>query len=112
MNRTLLILLCLVVLGYGAFEARRLASGPKITVSSPKDGGSVSSSAVTIHGTAENIAFLTINDAPAFTDATGNFSLTFAPPVGYNVVTLAASDRFGRRTSRTVAFTRLNYCPA
>ena len=111
MSRFLFITLCLVVIGYGAFEARRLASGPQIVVLSPKNQGSLSSSTVTILGTAKNIAFLTINDAPAFTDARGNFTFTFAPPRGYNVITLAASDRFGRRTSHTVAFTLLDYCP-
>lgn len=111
MNRFLFALACVVVLGYGAFEARRLLAGPQIVIESPMNGSSTSSSAIVISGTAQNIAFLTINDAPAFTDLQGNFTLTLAPPPGYTVFTVAASDRFGRRTSKSVAFTILNYCP-
>ena len=112
MTRIVITLLCLVILGYGVFEARRLAVGPQIVIESPRSGGQTASTTVTVTGTAQNIAFLTINDAPAYTDQDGHFAVTFAPPAGYNVVTIAASDRFGRRTSRTIAFTMLTYCPA
>ena len=112
MNRFFIALLCVLIIGYGVFEARRLVAGPQITVSAPQDGGRVASTTVTISGVAQNIAFLTINYAPAFTDAHGNFSVTLVPPPGYSVFTVAASDRFGRRTSKSVAFTTLTYCPA
>ncbi|MEI7719621.1 MAG: hypothetical protein WCI89_00195 [bacterium] len=112
MNRLVMILLCFVLVGYAAFETRRLAIGPQITITFPQEGGQTASTTVTVTGVVENIAFFTINDAPAHTDQSGHFSLTFAPPPGYNTLTVAASDRFGRRTSKTVAFTLLTYCPA
>ena len=111
MNRALIILAVVLVLGYGLFEARKLIAGPEITITSPKDGTATSSVLVTIEGTAQNISFLTINDAPAYTDQSGHFVETLSPPAGYTVFTVAAVDRFGRRASKSVAFNIVNYCP-
>ena len=103
------LVVCMVV--YGLFEARRLAEGPSIAITSPKNGIGVGKTALIIHGIAKNVAFLTINDKPAFTDEKGNFSLTLSPPPGYTVVTVASVDRFGRRASASVTVTMLDYCP-
>ncbi len=99
-----------VLLGYGLFEARKLIEGPQISIKSPSNGVATSSSAVVVSGIAENISFLTINDAPAYTDESGHFSVTLSPPPGYTVFTVRGVDRFGRRTSKQVAFTVVNYC--
>jgi hypothetical protein len=111
MRRLVIILGILIVVGYGAFEARRLIAGPTITILSPKDGIATSSATITIRGTAQNISFLTINDAPAFTDEAGNFSTTLSVPTGYAIFTVQALDRFGRRAASQVRVTILNYCP-
>ena len=104
------ILIVVLICGYGAFEARKIFMGPQLTITSPLQGSATSSTTVTLVGTAHNISFLTINDKPAFTDADGNFTLTLSPPPGYTVLTVAASDRFGRRATKSVAFTLLTYC--
>jgi hypothetical protein len=110
--RRLLIILCFVlVLGYGAFEARRLIAGPIIVITSPLDGTATSTNILTISGVAQNISFLTINNATAFTDEDGNFSTTLSPLPGYAIFTVQATDRFGRRASAKVRVTLLNYCP-
>jgi len=111
MKRIVLILAIVLIVGYGAFEARRLISGPQVTILSPRDGTSTSTTLVEISGLAENISFLTINDNPAFTDESGRFSEMVAPPPGYTVFTVAATDRFGRKASAQVKITVLNYCP-
>lgn len=111
MQRLLLVIAVLLLLGYGIFEARRIIEGPEITILSPTNGSATSSDIVTISGTAQNISFLTINDAPAYTDSEGHFEETLSPPVGYTVITVAAVDRFGRRATQTVAFTIVRYCP-
>jgi hypothetical protein len=110
MRRALFILAALVLIGYGAFEARRLVEGPEIVIDSPVDGSATSTTVVTVSGTAQNIAFLTINDAPSYTDEQGKFVYRFAPPAGYTAVTVAATDRFGRRASKTISFNVLTYC--
>ncbi len=111
MKRALGLLLVLLILGYGAFEARRLIVGPQIIILSPQDGTATSSNLVTISGIAENISFLTINDNPAFTDESGRFSKTVSPPPGYAIFTVAATDRFGRRAKAQVRISVLNFCP-
>lgn len=100
----------LLVVGYGAYEARRLVEGPEITIESPRDGSATSSIVVTVSGVAQNISFLTINDGASYTDEHGRFVYRFAPPAGYTVVTVAAIDRFGRRAKQSVTFNVLNYC--
>jgi len=110
MKRVLIVCIVLVVLSYGLFEARKLLQGPEITIESPADGSATSSAAVTVMGTAQNISFLTINDAPSYTDEAGKFVYRFSPPAGYTVVTVAAVDRFGRRTSKSITFNVVTYC--
>ncbi len=110
MKKTLWALVILAVIGYGAFEARRLVWGPSVVILSPTAGSATSSEVVTIAGIARNISFLTINDAPAFTDEQGRFLVRLSPPPGYAIFTVAATDRFGRRAVDSVPITVLNYC--
>lgn len=112
MRRALIALTILFVVGYGLFEARRLIAGPELHILSPRPYSATSSAVVTIEGTAENISFLTINDAPAYTDESGKFVYRYAPPAGYTVVLVAAIDRFGRSARVSVPFTVITYCPA
>jgi hypothetical protein len=109
--RTSIVLLIVLILGYGFFEAHRVLSGPSLTIETPIDGSAISSTAVTLTGSARNISFLTINDAPAFIDEEGNFSATLSPAPGYAIFTVSARDRFGRSASDAVHITVLNYCP-
>ncbi|HWB33976.1 MAG TPA: hypothetical protein VG753_01475 [Candidatus Paceibacterota bacterium] len=110
MRRFLLLLAAILILSYGLFEARRLIGGPEITIDSPQDGSATSTELIAITGTAQNISFLTINDAPAFTDESGRFAVKLSAPPGYAIFTVAATDRFGRRASAQVHITVLNYC--
>ena len=110
MRRALVIGIVCVVLLYGLFEARKLLEGPEIAIDFPADGSATSTTAVTVVGTAQNIALLTINDAPSYTDENGIFVYRFSPPAGYTVVTVAAVDRFGRRASKSITFNVVNYC--
>lgn len=112
MKKWLVVLVVLVVISYGLFEARKLLQGPAITIESPQDGSATSTSVVTVVGTAQNISFLTINDAPSYTDEAGKFVYRFSPPAGYTIVTVAATDRFGRRASKSVSVNIVTYCPA
>ncbi len=111
MKKILVLLAALLIVGYGAFEARKLIAGPEISVFSPANGSATSTNTVLISGIARNISFLTINDSPAFTDEDGRFSETLSPPPGYAIFTVAATDRFGRKGRVRVAVSILNYCP-
>jgi len=106
-----IITVVVLVIGYGLFEARRILEGPVITIESPKDGSATSSTGILIAGKAENISFLSVNDKQSFTDESGHFSELLSLPAGFTVLTVAATDRFGRKTSRSVSINVLNYCP-
>ncbi len=111
MKRILVVLVILLIAGYGIFEARRLIEGPHVVITSPLGGTATSSPTVLLTGKAENISFLTINDTPAFTDEHGIFSVLLSPPPGYAIFTVSATDRFGRKASAQVRISVLNFCP-
>lgn len=108
---TLAIGFIVVGLGYGGFEARRLVAGPQVEVLSPATGSATSSSHLLLTGVAHNISFLTVNGQQAYTDESGRFALLVAPSPGYAAFEVAGTDRFGRRTSKEVHITILNFCP-
>ena len=111
MKRILVITALLLIVGYGLFEARRLIEGPRLAIDSPIDGSATSTTLVTVTGWVENISFLTINDQAASANEQGRFVYRYSPPVGYTALTVAATDRFGRRVEKRVTFTLLTYCP-
>lgn len=110
MKKSLALFVILVVIGYGLFEARRLIAGPVLTIESPIDGIATSSRVVLIRGTAENIAFLTINDRATFTDEDGKFVERVSAPPGYTVFTVEGRDRFGRENSKRVSISIVDFC--
>jgi len=107
----LLGVLAVLILGYGLFEARKIIEGPVVTITSPANGSATSSTGIVIAGMAQNISFLTINDRPSYTDQAGAYSETVSLPPGPSIITVAAVDRFGRRTQKSVSINVLNYCP-
>ena len=111
MKKLLVVAVALALFGYGFFEARRLIAGPLIVIEVPEGGSATSSSAVVISGVARNIAFLTINDRPAFTNEEGKFFERVSAPPGYTVFTVAGKDRFGRESKTHVHITIVNFCP-
>lgn len=111
MKRLLIIAALIIIAAYGLFEARRIIEGPMLTIVSPQDGSATSSPLVTVSGRVQNISFLTINDHTASADEQGIFVYRYSPPPGYTALTVAATDRFGRRVEQRVSFTLLTYCP-
>lgn len=92
----------IVILGYGYFEARNLISGPEITITAPVNGSEVGNPLVEITGTAENIAFISLNDRQIFIDEEGNFKEPYLLSLGYNIVRINAKDKFGRGTQKII----------
>lgn len=78
---------------------------PKVTISSPADGASISASTVTIVGTTQaGSDLLARNGANGVTttgtaDANGKFSLTLAIEQGSNAITIQATDPAGNQTT-------------
>lgn len=107
MTKTLIGLVLAALLAYGLFEARPLLVGPVVALASPEDGASYPGGIVTIEGRASRVAALTLDGAPLLPDQSGHFAATLAFPRGGSILTLVASDRFGR----TVTKERLIYVP-
>lgn len=88
------ILVLLVV--YGAYQAREYLRGPRITIAHAVKDGPL----LRLEGTALRIAFLSLQGKQIFTDENGRWQETLLLLPGYNSVSLAARDRFGRTAEK------------
>jgi hypothetical protein len=96
-SRTISIILLLLVLSYGFTKALPLIRGPYIVISSlstNQDGLTV------LSGTAVHTEKLTLDGGTQLIDSDGHFSTRLMLPRGGAILTLTATDRFGR--SRTL----------
>ena len=100
------LIIFLLVLGYGLFQARNLIIGPEINVLTPKNGDNLSDPLIVVTGTAANITRISLDDRQIFVDEHGNFSEKLLVPPGYTIIKLAAQDKFGRTTQKLI---ELNY---
>ena len=99
---TLICVFSLFVIGYAFYEIQRIVYGPRIDITTPKNGALVSQSLVEITGKAQNIKDISMNDGKIFIDEAGNFDEKILLSYGYNLITLKASDKFGRKTEKTL----------
>ena len=101
--RTLLIF-CLFasVAIYTGYRTKDLVGGPVISVASPQNGVTLNDDFLTIEGEAKRIAHLFLNHRRIFTDERGRFREKILLADGYNVISLEASDKFGRSTRQTL----------
>lgn len=103
--RRLIIVLLVALLSYGAVKAWPLVSGPSITLSSPVDYATVQDGFLTISGTAHRTESLSLDGGPLLIDQEGRFEKTLLLPRGGAILTLTATDRFGRQlTERRTVF--------
>ncbi len=96
---------------YGLFEARKLIEGPQLSLLYPRNGASVGGPLVRIQGSAENIAFLSVDGKRSYADAEGKFNETLSLPAGSALITVEATDRFGRRASVETRIAVADFCP-
>lgn len=92
--------LLLVLVGYIAYQARFLLTGPQI-VAADTAITTVNERTVTIAGEARNIARIALNGQQIYTNPEGAFAEQVVLTEGYNLLTIAATDRYGR-TSEVV----------
>lgn len=104
MTRQLLVVTLFLFLGYGSFKVFPLIAGPSLSITSPVDFSTIESGIVLIEGQASRVATLTLNDYPLLRDKEGRFSTVRTLPRGGSILTLVATDRFGKSVSemRTV----------
>ena len=94
--------IALIIGGYALWRSMNYARGPHITIFEPLDGASISKSIVTIHGRADRVNKIALNTQPISMDEQGAFSERITLFPGTNVITLTASDQFGRATTAII----------
>lgn len=83
---------------YGLYKASNFLIGPKIFIESPEEGKAVSNSYLEIKGTVKNVSTLSLNGQQIFTDENGFFKENLLLARGYNIIEIAATDKFGHQT--------------
>jgi hypothetical protein len=99
---SLLIALFVVLTAYSLYQARALLIGPRVWVTNLKDGEVVNTPLVVVEGQSRNIAWISLNGRQIFTDENGNWSEKLIVSEGTSIMTVEASDRFGRKTKKRV----------
>lgn len=100
-----ILLICVGVASlfvYAYLQARNLISGPRLEITSPRNGETVASTSpeVIVRGHAEHISFLTINGLQVFTDENGEFARKLLLASGYTIITIEAQDKFKRSVKK------------
>ncbi|MHB8710377.1 MAG: hypothetical protein ACYC6X_02395 [Minisyncoccota bacterium] len=91
----------LIGVSYGGIEAWPLLAGPELSLTSPTNGASFPGGIVTVEGKALRAAELTLDGATVLHDQDGGFSSTLTFPRGGSILTIVATDRFGRTVDTT-----------
>ena len=95
-------MIVVTIVGYATWRSLSYARGPSIRVFQPLPGISLNTKTIEIIGRAERINSLTLNGNPISIDEQGNFKETVAVFAGVNIITLGATDQFGRARSETI----------
>ncbi len=95
------VILAVVIIGYSAFQARKIVEGPELKLTSPLSGIQTDP-LVSIAGKASNIKQIWLNGNPIFIDEQGNFNEKLLLSSGYNVIELQAKDKFNKETKKTI----------
>ena len=95
---TALVLIILTV-AYGLFQARTLIQGPVLVVSYPTPGATLEGQTFTLRGNAQNISRVKINGRAVTTNLEGDFEEVLVTPNGFGILLVEAENRLGRYTS-------------
>lgn len=99
MLRIATLIALLLLASYGVVKGLPVVLGPEITLSSPTDGQAFEGGLVLVEGVAKRTENLSLNEAVLLIDASGHFSTTLVLPQGGAILSLTATDRFGKSTS-------------
>lgn len=104
-TRTITAIVLLLLAGYGIYAGASLVRGPVITLTSPAPFVHLEDGTLRIEGKALHTDTLWLNGAPLLMDESGRFSTILTLPSGGAILSLTATDRFGReRTVRRSVF--------
>jgi len=92
----------LLLISYGIFNARNLIMGPTIEIFNPTEISETSENLFIVKGIAKNIAFLSLNEKPIFTNTEGMFQEKLLLSPGFNIIEIRAKDRFKKEILKTI----------
>lgn len=92
-----------ILIGLYAYgQSRQYLKGPQIVINEPQNGATLLEAPLVIAGNAQNVSHITLNGASIFVDSKGDFREKLLLLPGYNILTISAEDRFGRKTEKTL----------
>ncbi len=102
--KTVIGVLLIALIGYGALKAWPLLSGPSLSIVTPISYTTFPDGFVSISGVARHTESLFLNGGILFIDPEGRFSTSLLLPSGGAILSFTATDRFGRSVTerRTV----------
>lgn len=92
----------LVVAAYLAFQFSFIFFGPKLTISSPKQGQVVESNIVEVSGVTDPYATVSVNGEDVYVDLSGKFRKTLYVYSGSSEIVVLSKSRYGKETKETV----------
>ncbi|MFC1751704.1 hypothetical protein ACFLY5_00990 [Patescibacteria group bacterium] len=81
-------------------QSKDFILGPSISVNSPVNGQTLSSSLVLVSGRVSNSSSFELNGQEVMTDSYGNFEKGLLLAKGYNIIELSAEDKYGRTANK------------
>jgi len=106
LRTSVIVLVALAIIGYAIWRSLDYARGPAIVISAPENGSTILSSTTDVIGRADRVNSLSVNGKAISLDERGNFKETLIVFPGLNLITIDASDQFGRRTEKQLEITR------
>lgn len=91
-----------VVAMYLAFQFSFIFFGPKLIISSPKQGQVVESNVVEVSGETDPYATVTVNGEDVYVDLSGKFRKTLYVYSGSSEIVVLSKSRYGKETKETV----------
>lgn len=92
-------------IGYGYLTLEDFVKGPQIVLTAPEAGFVATTSVVSLRGHTVRTNALSLNGAIIPVDLKGDFSQKLLLAKGYNIMTLVASDRYGRSNTEHIEIT-------
>lgn len=91
-----------IIILYAFSRTINFLRGPSVIIDRPADNEYISNANTVIEGRANYVSLLTLNGREIFTDEKGNFRERLPLLAGYNIITVRATDKFGRIITKTI----------
>jgi hypothetical protein len=91
-------IIIILIVAFAVWRSLNYVRGPKITITEPANGVSITEKSVTVKGRVERATNFLLNGNQTNIDEQGNFSKDIIIFPGINLITLSAKDQFGRST--------------